>query len=168
MREDPADRGVSGKYHLVGWSNTSGCVSIAADSQPTVAQVCTSACRLGSQDQANACTQHDVAVACRCVVEHWGSCWLAGWLHLWCYRQVIAGRKGCSMVSIGLAIIQDEPDSAELFGCGSTSHVCGFGLCRVGNAVFAGIDSWKIRTTGCSGGHAGETSSMCYRTQGGT
>ena len=93
------------EYQLVGWSNTSGCVlssvSIAAD--PTTTDSCSglcikhgsalspSACRLGSQDQANACTKHDVAVACRCVVEHWRSCWLAAWLHLWCYRQVIAG-----------------------------------------------------------------------------
>ena len=39
------------------------------------------------------------------------------------------------MVSNGLAIIQDEPDSTELVGCGSTSHVCGLAHCRVGNAV---------------------------------
>ena len=125
----------------------------------------TSACRLGSQNQANACTKHGVAVACRCVVDHWRSCWLAGWLHLWCYRRVIARRTRFSVVSNGLEIIQDEPDSAELVGCGSASHVRGFGLCRVGNAVSAVIDSWTIRSTGCSGGHAGETSSMCYRLQ---
>ena len=31
----------------------------------------TRACRLGSQDQTNVSTTHDIAVACRRVVEHW-------------------------------------------------------------------------------------------------
>ena len=140
------------KYQLVGWSNTSGCVlssvSIAANSATTdcFSGLCiqhggassTPACRLRSQDQANVCTKHHVAIACRRVVGHWRSCWLSGWLHLSCYRQVIAGRKGCSMFSNGLAITQDDPDCTELFGCGSTSHVCGFGLCRVGKELIHG------------------------------
>ena len=48
------------------------------------------------------------------------------------------------MVSSGLAIFQDESDSAELVGCRSTSHVSGLAICRVGNIVSAGTDSWTV------------------------
>ena len=113
MRDDPADkaeihafRGVSGSISWFVWSNTSRCVlssvSITADFASTNYRsgLCvkhggasrSSACRFGSQDRANACSKHDVAVACRRVVEHWRSGWHTGWLHLWCYRQVIGGK----------------------------------------------------------------------------
>ena len=74
-------------------------------------------------------------------------------------------KKRRTMVSNGLAIIQNEPDKTELVGCGSTSNVRSLGLCRVGNAVSAGIDSWTSRSAGCSNNHAGETSTVCYRLQ---
>ena len=156
MREDPADkaeihtfRGVSGRKHqLVGWSNTSGCVlssvSIAADSATTDCGpgLCikhdgpssTSACRLGSPDQANACTKHDVAVACRRVVEHWRSCWLAGWLHLWCYRQVIDGKE---------RMLHGPPVPSSL-GAEAQAMSVALGFVEWGNIVSTGTDSWTI------------------------
>ena len=76
----------------------------------------------------------------------------------------LVGSQGgyiCGVTDKSLLEEGREPDNAELVGCRSTSHVCGFGLCRVGNAVSAGIVSWTIRSTG----HAGETSGMCYRLQ---
>ena len=105
MRKDPADRaeihafrGVSGSIsRLAGQTRPDVPCQMSQLQQtllqPTVALVCASSmvvrrvhqiCRLGSQDQTNACAKHDVAVPCRCIVEHWWSCWFAGWLHLWC------------------------------------------------------------------------------------
>ena len=118
MRDDPADkaeihafRGVSGS---IGWlaGQTRRDVSCQVSQlqqtlpQPTVAQVCASSmvvrrvhqhARLGSQDQTNANTKHDVAVACRRVVENWWPCGLAGWILLWRYRSAIVERKECSV-----------------------------------------------------------------------
>ena len=102
--EISAFRGVGGNVSWLTGQKMSGCVlssvSIAANSATTDCGTglsmkhggasSTSACRFGFQNQAINCTKHDVAVACRCVVEHWRSCWLAEWPQLWCYRQVIA------------------------------------------------------------------------------
>ena len=186
MRDDPVDkaeihafRGFSGSISLSAGQTRPDCVlssvSIATDSATANCGtgLCvehggsqsTPACRPSSQYQMNACTKHDVAVACGRVVEQWWCCWLTGWVHLWCHRSVIVGRKKCSVVFTGMAIFQEESDSAELVGCRSPSHVRGFGIRRVGNVVSAGTDSCTIRSARCLGGYAGQTSSVCHRLQ---
>ena len=159
MRDDLADkaeihafRGGSGSISwLAGQTRPDGSSQVSQLQQtlplPTVAQVC------GSSMVVRRVHQHAVLglkirripvqnmmllVGCSCFVEHWRSGWLTGWLYLWCYRQVIAGRM--RVVSNGLEIVQNDSDSTQLLGRRSTSHVCSFGLCRVGNSFSARVD----------------------------
>ena len=75
-------------------------------------------------------------------------------------QSLLEGRSG-SWSPLAWRSFKMSRTFSDLVGCRSTSHVYGFGLCRVGNTVSAGIGSWTIRSTGCSSGHAGETSSVC-------
>ena len=90
--------------------------------QPTVAQVC------GSNLVVRFVHQHaDLGLKIRRIPVHnmmlllhvdaslntERSGWLTGRQCLWFYRQVIAGRMRCSVVSNGLEIIQNESDRAH-------------------------------------------------------
>ena len=114
--------------------------------QPTVAQVCGSnfVVRRGHQHADLGLKIRRIPVQNMMLLLHVDASLNTGRLFLWCYRQVIAGRMRCSVVSNGLEIIRHESDSTELIGRRSTSHVCGFGLCRVGDSFSARVVPWTI------------------------
>ena len=164
MREDPADKG-----EIHAFRGVSGSISwLAGQTRPdvscqlsnlqqtlpqlTVAQVCASSMVVRRVHQYADLGLKIRRTPARCVIEQW--------------RFWLAHRAATSVVfQTSHCWKEGSRTVPSSLGAEAQANVCGFGLCRVSNAVSAGIDSWTIRSTGCSGGHAGETSGMCYRLQ---
>ena len=165
MREDPADkaeihafRGVSVSIsRLAGQTRRDVSCQVSQLQQtlpqPTVAQVCASSMvvRRVHQHADLGLKIRRISVQSMMLLLHVDASLNTGGL---------VGSQGgyiCSVTDKSLLEGRDAPWSPTAWrsfkmsrtvpsslGADSTSHVCGFGLCRVGNAVSAGVDSWTI------------------------
>ena len=184
MREDPVD-----KAEIHAFRSVSGSVSWLADqtrpdvscqvsqlqqtlTQPTVAQVCASSTvvrrvhqhlDLGPKIRRVPVQNMILLLHVDASLNTGGLVGSQGGYICGVTDQSLLDGKSAPWSPLAWRSFKNESHSAELVGCRSTSNVCGPGIRRMGNAVFARAGSRFVRFAWCSSGNARETSGVSYR-----